>query len=500
MFAGLQKISNYFLDRWTGDYGYYEKQQENCIKRLQVFLDKNKISIGNVEEVDRWVKKEAYVSVLVFQGENMVYSSYPVRPDEETILRDGIMLEDEGMPEGEEVLEGGGVPKGEGVSEGEGVLVGERVSESAKVLEGGGVSEGERMPEGEDVPESGSVLENEGIPKAGNVNEEIAIDDVSGARMFDNLYTVRFTDASASVFLFSYHELLYYRLTAVVEGVLSFLLFISLFLWFIRKKTSYIELLKDDLQILEGGNLDYVVNVRGSDELAELAEGINRMRCSIIVRDEEEKRMRKANQDLVTAMSHDLRTPLTSLLGYLELLDDGGYEEEQQKRFIRNSRQKAVQIKEMSDCLFEYFLVYGKASEEIAIEEADAMALVQQTVCEEAYALEGKNFTVTIEMEEVTCPLMVNTDLFRRLIDNLFSNLVKYADPSAPVTITYRKAAGGISLTFCNKKNQAVGMVESSGIGLKTCWKIMREHGGRFDIQEDDESFQVILFFPEIAV
>lgn len=446
MFAGLQKISNYFLDRWTGDYGYYEKQQENCIKRLQVFLDKNKISIGNVEEVDRWVKKEAYVSVLIFQGANMVYSSYPVRPDEETILRDGIMLEDEGMPEDEGV------------------------------------------PEGEDVP------------KAGNVNEEITIDDVSGARTFDNLYTVRFTDASANVFLFSYHELLYYRLTAAVEGGLSFLLFISLFLWFIRKKTSYIELLKDDLQILEGGNLDYVVNVRGSDELAELAEGIDRMRRSIIVRDEEEKRMRKANQDLVTAMSHDLRTPLTSLLGYLELLEDGGYEEEQQKRFIRNSRQKAVQIKEMSDCLFEYFLVYGKASEEIAIEEADAMALVQQTVCEEAYALEGKNFTVTMEMEEVTCPLMVNTDLFRRLIDNLFSNLVKYADPSAPVTITYRKAAGGISLTFCNKKNQAVGMVESSGIGLKTCWKIMREHGGRFDIRENDESFQVILFFPEATV
>lgn len=438
MFAGLQKISNYFLDRWTGDYGYYENQQENCIKRLQVFLDKNKISIGNVEEVDRWVKKEAYVSVLVFQGENMVYSSYPVRPDEETILRDGILLEDEGMPED------GGVP------------------------EGGGVS-------------------------------EATIDDVSGARTFDNLYTVRFTDASANVFLFSYHELLYYRLTAAVEGIFSFLLFISLFLWFIRKKTSYIELLKDDLQILEGGNLDYVVNVRGGDELAELAEGINRMRCSIMVRDEEEKRMRKANQDLVTAMSHDLRTPLTSLLGYLELLDDGGYEEEQQRRFIRNSRQKAVQIKEMSDCLFEYFLVYGKASEEIAIEEADAMALVQQTVCEEAYALEGKNFTVTIEMEEVTCPLMVNTDLFRRLIDNLFSNLVKYADPSAPVTITYRKVEGGISLTFCNKKNQTVGMVESSGIGLKTCWKIMREHGGRFDIRENDESFQVILFLPEAA-
>lgn len=470
MFAGLQKISNYFLDRWTGDYGYYEKQQENCIKRLQAFLDKNKISIGNVEEVDRWVKKEAYVSVLIFQGENMVYSSYPVRPDEETVLRDGIMLEDEGMPED------GGVPEGEDVPE------------AGSALENG------------DVPGAGSVLENGDVPKAGNVNEEITIDDVSGARTFDNLYTVRFTDASANVFLFSYHELLYYRLTAAVEGVLSFLLFISLFLWFIRKKTSYIELLKDDLQILEGGNLDYVVNVRGSDELAELAEGIDRMRRSIIVRDEEEKRMRKANQDLVTAMSHDLRTPLTSLLGYLELLEDGGYEEEQQKRFIRNSRQKAVQIKEMSDCLFEYFLVYGKASEEIAIEEADAMALVQQTVCEEAYALEGKNFTVTMEMEEVTCPLMVNTDLFRRLIDNLFSNLVKYADPSAPVTITYRKAAGGISLTFCNKKNQAVGMVESSGIGLKTCWKIMREHGGRFDIRENDESFQVILFFPEATV
>ena len=199
----------------------------------------------------------------------------------------------------------------------------------------------------------------------------------------DSAYTFTFADGTASVLLMPFYEYRYYQWADRISVICGFLLFITVFLHLIQKKTSYIELLKKELQILEGGQMEYAVSVRGSDELGELAEGINRMRISILEREQKEAEARQANQELVTAMSHDLRSPLTSLLGYLELLDEEETEDAaQQKHFIATSRKKAMQIKEMSDRLFEYFLVYGR-------EEKPAMEPVAQRL-EMAVRISGK--------------------------------------------------------------------------------------------------------------
>lgn len=315
----------------------------------------------------------------------------------------------------------------------------------------------------------------------------------------DQNNTINFPDGSAQTMIFSYLEYRYYQMAKAFSYLFSSILFVVVFLWLIRRKTTYIEQLKDELQVLEGGNLEYQVTVKGSDELGELAEGIERMRRSIIERDAAEKAARKANQELVTAMSHDLRSPLTSLLGYLELLDQDECDgEEQRKHFISTSHKKVIQIKEMSDRLFEYFLVYGKDEEEIELEEVDAMALLEQTVLEEIYHLECKGYEVRLQLEPIDCRLPVNVDLFRRVTSNIFSNITKYADKKAPVTITVQKEADILTISFCNKTTPSSPLVESSGIGLKTCRKIMEEHGGRFEIRENNNSFSAALIFPTL--
>ena len=312
----------------------------------------------------------------------------------------------------------------------------------------------------------------------------------------DSAYTFTFADGTASVLLMPFYEYRYYQWADRISVICGFLLFITVFLHLIQKKTSYIELLKKELQILEGGQMEYAVSVRGSDELGELAEGINRMRISILEREQKEAEARQANQELVTAMSHDLRSPLTSLLGYLELLDEEETEDAaQQKHFIATSRKKAMQIKEMSDRLFEYFLVYGE--EKPAMEPVDGSALFQQTVGESAFALEGRGFTVDFQMEEMDGIYYVSVDLFRRVVDNLFSNLTKYAAREYPVTIACVQTKGGARLTIHNRKRTDGALVESSGIGLKTCRKIMKEHEGSFDTTEDEDGFTATLFLPK---
>lgn len=313
----------------------------------------------------------------------------------------------------------------------------------------------------------------------------------------DSAYTFTFADGTASVLLMPFYEYRYYQWADRISVICGFLLFITVFLHLIQKKTSYIELLKKELQILEGGQMEYAVSVRGSDELGELAEGINRMRISILEREQKEAEARQANQELVTAMSHDLRSPLTSLLGYLELLDEEETEDAaQQKHFIATSRKKAMQIKEMSDRLFEYFLVYGR-EEKPAMEPVDGSALFQQTVGESAFVLESRGFTVDFQMEEMEGIYYVSVDLFRRVVDYLFSNLAKYAARESPVTIACVQTKGGARLTIHNRKRTDGALVESSGIGLKTCGKIMKEHEGSFETKEDEDGFTATLFLPK---
>lgn len=267
------------------------------------------------------------------------------------------------------------------------------------------------------------------------------------------LYDIRFADGGLSAQFFCFYDPYYYALT-LLAGLIAFAVFTALLL-LIRRKTAYITRLRDDLRVLAGGRLTHEVTVRGQDELAELARGINDMRLAIIDRQRDEQAARAANRALVTAMSHDLRSPLTALLGYLDIVRMGKHEnEEQLARFLESSRSKALQMKELSDKLFEYFLVYDTERQTVELEPADGGALLAQTVGEGLFELESRGFAVERVWPDDTFRLHVNVPLFRRLIDNLFSNIIKYADRAQPVRVSCRVESGWLTLAFENAVGQ----------------------------------------------
>ena len=137
-------------------------------------------------------------------------------------------------------------------------------------------------------------------------------------------------DVKVRAFLYYYAGDAFYFWMTVVSGLLAFAAFSLCFVVLISRKVSYITRLKEELDILSGGQLEYAVTVNGKDELGELASGIDQMRRSILKHQETENQMRSANSELITAMSHDLRTPLTSLLAYLEIIQRKKYRDEQQ--------------------------------------------------------------------------------------------------------------------------------------------------------------------------
>ena len=275
------------------------------------------------------------------------------------------------------------------------------------------------------------------------------------------------------------------------------MVFSLLFIALVHRKLRYIKLMKAELDILAGGDLSYEVTIKGVDELSELARGIDEMRRSILEHQRAEDEMRQANSALVTAMSHDLRTPLTSLLAYLELMERGKYEDEAQLRhFIERSLEKTLRIKDMADKLFEYFLVYSSEWERPMTEQLDAQSLVEQCWGEYAFALESHGFKVSHELEPLSAKLRADPALLRRAFDNLCSNLLKYADPAEEIRLGCRREGDGLLLTVENRISPNRDKRESTNIGLNTCARIIRYHGGEFEADERDGEFRISIHLP----
>lgn len=284
---------------------------------------------------------------------------------------------------------------------------------------------------------------------------------------------------------------------ACASLLLSFVVFALGFFFLVRGKIAYIELLHKELDILAGGQLNYSVSVRGHDELGDLAFGIEQMRRSILASREAEDKIRSANSQLVTAMSHDLRTPLTSLMAYLEILDRGKYQDEAQRSvLIHKSLEQSMRIKAMADQLFEYFLVYDTQWEKPDMELIRAEDFFPQLWSEYGFALESNGYTVKTDFAPLDGHLWANPAFLHRAFDNLYSNLLKYADPASPVEISFSRQGQTLHLNLRNQALPKADQPQSTGIGLATCRRILEIHSGSLRTGQECGIFSIEITLP----
>ena len=197
------------------------------------------------------------------------------------------------------------------------------------------------------------------------------------------------------------------------------------------------------------------------------------MRLSIIDKLQREEAAWQANTQLITAISHDVRTPLTALMGYLEILADESISPEERQAYLQVCKNNAVRLKGLTDELFGFFLVFGKPTPDQSPEEFDAAMLLDQILMEHEMNLTQKNFQVELRHEgEITGKLRIDLTHLRRVFDNLFSNVSKYADPQQPVTITQAVEGEDIRVTITNHIAEQTNRAESNRIGLQTCHKL----------------------------
>lgn len=316
----------------------------------------------------------------------------------------------------------------------------------------------------------------------------------------ESLYNVSFTDADAQVFIESFAEYRYYTMVTFASLAIAFAFFLFVVLLLINVKTSYIEVLENEIKILEGGNLEYPITIKGKDELSSLAQSINEMRKSFIERLENEELARKANNELVTAMSHDLRTPLTALIGYLDIIQYRKYKSDDQLfKYIANSKDNAYRIKHLSDQLFEYFLVSYNQNDLLELEDYDGRPLLDQMIGTHAPLLIDEGF----EFDFIPCDqpftLNIHAISMQRVFDNLFSNILKYAEKSEAVTVVCTLQEKWLYIHVKNRIKRGSVHADSNSIGIKVCEKIVQNHGGSFDVVRTEKMYSVQVSLPVVS-
>jgi len=308
-------------------------------------------------------------------------------------------------------------------------------------------------------------------------------------------HSIRFADGDADVYIYANFEMKYYMFFYLLDITLSVSIWLLIFVLGLKKKVQYIQQLSHSVSKIELGALDYAIPITGTDELSILARGLDNMRLALIEKKENEKELKSAQDKLVLGMAHDLRTPLTGLMSFLEIA-------KKQKglndcvNYVEKSYTKAIQIRNLSNQLFEFFLINSKQSMKMEAAEPVEYALGEY-LSELCVLLEMGGFSVNID-QLFWKPVKIHicTDYAGRIVDNLVSNIIKYALPEVPVKFATKYESSYVSICIKNRIATPNQFVQGTGIGVKNIQTMMAQMGGKCSVNLEQNYYSILLSFP----
>ena len=302
------------------------------------------------------------------------------------------------------------------------------------------------------------------------------------------LSPVIFVDGTLLVTVVDYTEDFLYVGVLVMALACAVVVLAIIISFHFAKMTRRINHLAHNVKLVEGGNLELPIEAEGNDEITALARDVNSMRNSVVDNMTKEKQAWEANSALITAMSHDIRTPLTVVLGYLDLIELQN-EDPSNLEYISACKEHTMRLKAMSDDMFSYFLVFGKQEgglENATMQSADVL---RQMIAEHTLLLIEKGYVFETVDNAENCEIYADTMYLGRVVGNIFSNIEKYADPAEKVRISFASEDGSLAVSFANAVKRDDSKPESNHIGIKTCERIMEKMKGSFASFEENGRF-----------
>ena len=307
---------------------------------------------------------------------------------------------------------------------------------------------------------------------------------------------VRFGDVQADVVFYPYYHM--YDKARAVELVATILLFFAIIVIGVRKEIEYIHLITEEIQVLEGGDLTREITVRGDDEITTLAESVNEFRESMLNQMAMIEQLEKSNRRTLAEIAHDLRTPLTSLIMYLDFAQkeiEG--REPTAELYLTRAGEKSVRLKNLLDenycytTMQDYFLM--EKTKEPAYE------VLRGFMGDINSGLEREGFFVRSEISFGHSEILVQRDAVARVFGNLMSNIIKYASKEDVVLVCCEEQDKFVVVTAVNKVRVFEGeKPESTGFGSRISKRLMEEMGGDYSTEESGGFFTTTLRFLKI--
>ena len=319
------------------------------------------------------------------------------------------------------------------------------------------------------------------------------------------------------VLLFAAYSVILAFLAAAFAGVggsfFAFVLGVGWFLaagYFLIRRIDGFDRIVAALQRMRGGDLSFRLTDMPEGVFAAMAEDLGSLGDGMQAALQNEVRAERMKSELITNVSHDLKTPLTSILSYSDLLSQLELTPEEANDYAKIIHQKSLRLKNLTSDLFDISKVQSGV-EQMVCERLDAVTLVRQALAEQEAQNSGLVLKVTLPEREL--PIWADGRKMSRVLENLIGNCVKYAMKGTRVFVSLDERDGKAVFEVKNTANyemdfaadeiterfvrgDAARSTEGSGLGLAIAKSYTEACGGMFEVEVDGDQFKVRISFP----
>ena len=335
------------------------------------------------------------------------------------------------------------------------------------------------------------------------------IDDWSKLPIYRNTF-IRITVYSCIIGIwgiiwgFCFHDYGAFLVITFISVILGLIL-----LSIIKKRTKAIQTIADTLSKMANNEITSEIYVKGNGLIANIAKDVNAVREGFAISNQKQSNSERLKTELITNVSHDLRTPLTSVLNYVDLAKRSDITEEERQEYLQIIDNKSKRLKVLIDDLFEASKMASGAVE-LNKEQVDLVALMYQALAEYEDRFEDQKLIVRTKTSNPHMYAYCDGRKIYRVFENLFSNIIKYAQPATRVYLEMTYEGSEIVITLKNISNYELGFdvselaerfkrgdssrhTEGSGLGLSIVKSILELHGAAFELSQDGDLFKVII-------
>lgn len=304
-------------------------------------------------------------------------------------------------------------------------------------------------------------------------------------------------------------------------GLFTFLMLITdvwIVYWRLMRRYRQMQLrhVIAELHYIASGHFEHRIPFKLTGQMQRVVESVNSLVDSTISAMEEERRIERSKDELITNVSHDIRTPLTSIIGYLGLIENKRYtSEDELLQYTHTAFLKANQMKSLVDDLFEYTKVRQEGVT-LQVRQLDLGAMLEQIAA--SYELEANKKGMQIKVEITDAPLVMEADADKlaRVFNNLVSNALKYGAGGKHIYLKAKrvtskelkvviandgeqipeKSLNQIFDRFYRAESSRSRETGGSGLGLAIAQGIVELHNGYIYVTSDQKLTQFVMHFP----